>query len=522
MCYSFSEKRYVMKKVYKNILVILIAVALSVSVLSGFGVSEAESSYDINDKIIAKFAELTQIPRPSEHEQQVSDYLCSWAEKQGFPVIQDEWNNLIIDVPATEGMEDKPPVALQGHMDMVFAQKDGLELDPYTTVIQMKNDGKWLTSDGRTSLGADDGIGVAIIECVAEGEMAHGPLRILFTTNEENGCTGANNIDPQCVSGVEYMINLDDEEEGQIVISSASGVRFEYSCSLSPAAATGNMGVGLFLNGLTGGHSGDNIDKSRLNGIIAMGEFLSGLKKAQIDFELSSLSGGLAVNAIPTGAEAVLCIAKEDFEKLTAVCNDTLNAFRSEHSDTDPDMALKITETELPGQVLSGADTDRVLGYLGEQFNGVYSMSRIIDGLVESSSNLGIIALEPTGFSAKGMLRSSDMGKQEELKKMNRKLAEKLQFELTEDVNAAPWPAKEDSRLQKIAEEAYRELFSAELNVIAIHAGLECGVFSQYNPEMDVIAMGPTLIAPHSVQETLEIETCGKVWALLESILKLV
>ena len=507
-----------MKKVYRNCLAILIAVGLGVSALPGFGACEAAD--DINGKILAKFSELAEIPRPSGYERQVSDYLYSWAEKQGFPVVRDEWNNLIIDVPATEGMEDKPLVALQGHMDMVFARKDGLDLDPCTTAVQTKNDGKWLTSDGNTSLGADDGIGIAIIECVAEGEMAHGPLRILFTTNEEGGCTGANNIDPQCVSGVEYMINLDDEEEGEIVISSASGVSFEYSCSLSPAAPTGNMGVGLFLNGLTGGHSGDEIDKGRLNGNLAMGELLDSLKKAQIDFELHSLSGGQAFNAIPTGAEAVLCIAKEDFEKLTAVCNDTLDAFRSKYSDTDPDVALKITEEELPGQVLSETDADRILGYLKEQFNGVYSMSEIIDGLVESSSNLGVIALHPTGFSAKNLLRSSDIGKQEELKETNRKLAEKLQFELTEIDNAAPWPAKEDNRLRKIAEEAYRELFSDDLDVVAIHAGLECGVFSQYNPEMDIIAMGPTISAPHSVQEALEIETVGKVWRLLESILE--
>ena len=508
-----------MKKVCKNVLAVLLAVGIGVSVLSGFGVSEAEAADDINDKILAKFSELTQIPRPSAHEQQVSDYLYSWAEKQGFSVVQDVWNNLIIDVPATAGMESKPLVALQGHMDMVFAQKDGLDLDPCTTAIQMKSDGKLLTSDGRTSLGADDGIGVAIIECVAEGKMAHGPLRILITTDEETGCTGANNIDPQCVSGVEYMINLDDEEEGNIVISSASGISFEYSCSLLPAAPTGNMGVCLLLNGLTGGHSGTDIEKGRLNGILAMGEFLDSLKKAQIDFELSSLSGGLAANAIPTEAEAVLCIAKEDFEKLTAVCNDALNAFRSEYSDTDPDMALQITEVELPEKVLFETDADRILGLLREQFNGVYSMSEIVDGLVESSSNLGVIALEPTGISAKGMFRSSDAGKQEELRETNRKLAEKLRFDLTENDSSAPWPAKENNRLQKIAEEAYRELFSTELNVVAVHAGLECGVFSQYNPEMDIIAMGPTLTAPHSVQEALEIESIGKVWRLLESIL---
>ena len=215
----------------------------------------------------------------------------------------------------------------------------------------------------------------------------------------------------------------------------------------------------------------------------------------------------------------MLCIAKEDHEKLTAACNDTLNVFRSEHSDTDPDMALKITEVERPVQVLSETDAGRILGCLKEQFDGIYSMSEFIDGLVESSSNLGVIDLNPTGFFAKGLLRSSDAEKQEELRKANRSLAEKYQLELTDENTAAPWPVNIDSRLMEIAAEAYRKLFSADLNIVAIHAGLECGSFSQYNPEMDIISMGPTLTAPHSVQETLEIETCGKVWKLLESIL---
>ena len=215
----------------------------------------------------------------------------------------------------------------------------------------------------------------------------------------------------------------------------------------------------------------------------------------------------------------MLCIAKENYEKLTAVCNDTLNAFRSKHSGTDPDMTLKITEVERPGQVVSKADAERICGYLKEQFNGVYSMSEFIDGLVESSSNVGVLDLNPTGFYAKGLLRSSDTEKQEELRKANRSLAEKYQLELTDKITAAPWPVNIDSRLRQIAVEAYRELFSTELKVNAIHAGLECGAFSQYNPEIDIIAMGPTIRSPHSVQETLEIETCGKVWRLLESIL---
>lgn len=506
-------------KVYKNIFAIMMVMGLSVFALTGCSLSKNNSSGEVPDMVIEKFSELTQIPRPSRHEEQVSDYLKSWAEKQGFQVVQDENCNLIIDVPAVKGMEDKPFVALQGHMDMVFAQQNGLDLDPYSTVIQMKNDGKNLTSDGRTSLGADDGIGIAIMECVAEGKMAHGPLRLIITTNEEEGSVGVANLDPDSVRDVEYLINLDNEMEGQMVISSASAITFEYSRALTPDTPRGDMGITLSFDKLTGGHSGLNIDKGKMNGIMAMGEVLRNLKKNQISFELTSISGGDAPNAIPVSAKAVLCIAKDDYQKCYDCCNETVNDLKTRYSETEPDMVFEIAETEKSEQVLSRDDTDLILEYMDQQFDGVYTMSEIIEGLVESSSNLGVITVEPTGFFATGMLRSSNAALEKELIEMDRALADTFQFECTTNAGTAPWPVKENNRLQKIAEEAYRDIFSKDLGVIAVHAGLECGAFARYNPEMDIISIGPNITAPHTVQEVAEIESIDKLWKFLEGIL---
>ncbi len=509
-------------KVYKNIFAIMMVMGLSVFALTGCSLSKNNSSGEVPDMVIEKFSELTQIPRPSRHEEQVSDYLKSWAEKQGFQVVQDDSRNLIIDVPAMEGMEDKPFVALQGHMDMVFAQQNGLDLDPCSTAIQMKNDGKNLTSDGRTSLGADNGIGIAIMECVAEGKMAHGPLRLIMTTNEEEGSIGVANLDPNSVRDVEYLINLDNEMEGQMVISSASAIIFEYSRALTPDTPRGDMDITLSFDKLTGGHSGLDIDKGKMNGIMAMGEVLHNLKKNQISFELKSISGGAAPNAIPVNARAVLCIAEDDYQKCYDCCNETVNDLKTGYSKTEPDMVFEITETEeteKSEQVLSKADTDLILAYMDQQFDGVYTMSQIIEGLVESSSNLGVITVEPTGFSAKGMLRSSNAALEKELIEKNRALADTFQFEYTTNAGTAPWPVKEENRLQKIAEEAYRDIFSKDLGVIAVHAGLECGAFARYNSEMDIISIGPNITSPHTIQEVAEIESINKLWKFLEGIL---
>ena len=474
----------------------------------------------ITEKIIEKFAEMTEIPRTSFHEKEISDFLKNWAENLGYEVVQDEVNNIIVEVPATEGMEDKSLVVLQGHMDMVFAQKDGLNLDPKTTKITMVNDGTYIRSDNNTSLGADDGIGVAIMRLVAEGEMAHGPLRLIITTDEERSSTGVNNIDPMFVQDAKYMINLDDEIEGEIVISSASGNLGVFSGNNDSLKPNGDMGVEVMLKGLTGGHSGDEIDKDRLNGIIAMGDILDSLRKNGINYQISSFNGGNAPNAIPTGATVTLSISQHDFENLKTCINESIELLKNYYSETDPDIMVEIKECENPTSVISDGNLNNIIKLTQNIINGVNSMSDIIEGLVESSSNLGIIDVDTEKTSISAMLRSSSAEKEKEITESFKELAKECNFELEVEDMSMPWPAKENNELQRIAEESYKDLFGKELEVLAIHAGLECGTFSTYNEDLNIIAMGPTVTDPHSINEKVEIDTIGKVWVLLEDILK--
>ena len=505
---------YKMKKC-KLLIVMVITIMGAVS-LCGCASSNDD---EITGAVIDKFMELTQIPRPSTHEKQVSDYLKGWAEDQGFDTVQDEYNNLIIQLPATEGMEDKPLVILQGHMDMVFAQGDDMNLDPLTSKIEVVNDGETLKSDGKTSLGGDDGIGVAIMECVAEGKMSHGPLRLIITTDEEDGMSGAKGLDKKWVKDAEYMINLDDELEGEIVISSASHSGFEFSKEASSENSKGNMGLEIKVKGLTGGHSGDEIHKGRLNGILALGKVLDNLKKSDIDYQLNSMEGGTATNAIPASAKAIICIDKKDMDKVNRSCDKTLDQLKKDHKDTDPDMTIEVSKSKMIDKALSQSDLECVLDFCQNLMDGVYTMSKDIEGLVESSSNLGIVKIDADSISLQGSYRSSSVAMRKEINALDKKLAASLNMKFTSDDSANAWPAKKDNSLRDLAADKYKEIFSEDLNVIAIHAGLECGEFADANPDLNIISMGPTVKDPHSVNETIEIQSIAKVWKLLEGIL---
>lgn len=505
--------------IMKKTKILLLIITIIASTLT-FGACGNTENSEVTESIIAKFMELTEIPRPSHHEKEVSDFLKSWAEGQDFEVVQDKANNLIIEVPATNGMEGKPLVILQGHTDMVFAQADGENLDPLTTKIEIVNDGKTLKSDGKTSIGADDGIGIAIMECIAEGMMEHGPLRLIFTTDEEDEMSGATALDTKYINDADYIINIDNENEGEILISSASGVNFEFSSKLTSQKASMDCGMKISLTGLTGGHSGLEIDKGRINGIIAMGEVLNCLKEEGINYELASIKAGSAANAIPTRVDATICVAQSDSVRVDEICSDIYeNNFMKKHSETDPDMSIETNDSEIVKQVISTGDRDKILTFLSEKNNGVYTMSKVVDGLVESSTNLGIIDVSAKKFLANGLARSSDNKREAELVQMNKKLASKLGYNLDQQQTSKAWPAKKDNKLQELAVETYKNLFSEEPQVNAVHAGLECGYFAEGNPNANIISIGPTATDTHSIKECVDISTIGKVWSLIEGIL---
>lgn len=506
---------------------VLIAVILCIFVAAMFtacGSEKTETGGEgcsaVTENIIATFMELTKVPRPSHHEEKISNYLLGWAQGKGLDAVQDDYYNLIIDVPATEGMEEKPLVCLQCHMDMVFAQKEGAGLDPLTTEIVVKNDGKYLTSDGNTSLGADNGIGLAVAMRIAEGEVGHGPLRLIITTNEEDGATGAFNISPDCVKDVSYMINIDHDGEGDACLSSAAGIRQVFSLDVSAEKPEGESAIEISIKGLTGGHSGLEIDRGRLNGLIGLANIIENLEKNGIEYELASFSGGSAMNAIPAAATAVICVGGGDVDKAVDILNTESEKYREDYSETDPDMTVTVEKTDLPDKVLSKEDKESIAGLLTGIRDGVYTMMEDFDGVVESSSNLGLLKADGDGVEAVAMVRSASPEKLDFLVGEQAELSESLGFSLESQKCTDAWPYKKDNPLFDLANDSYKSIFGKELGIDITHGGLECGTFAVYNPDINMISVGPEVIDSHTINERVEIESIEILWRLIQKVLE--
>ena len=512
---------------YRKIFVAIVTAVLLVTVVSAgclgslsptTSQSAKTADDEITETVINTFEKLTHIPRPSHHEEQISAYLENWAKKNGFDVIRDKENNLIIDVSATPGMEDRPKVALQGHMDMVFAAADGLHLDPLTTRVKMVRHDSTVTSDGTTSLGADDGIGLAIMMCTAEGKMSHGPLRLIMTTNEEDGSTGVNALDKSHIQDINYLINIDSEREGEVTISSAARCVVYFSDTYTPVKPAGDTAVTISLSGLTSGHSGTDIDKGRLNAIIGLGSILDTVS-GSVDFELQQFKGGSASNAIPSAASTVIVIKESDFETVEKICSTAYEELKSKHEKTDPEMKFSIEKSSGLHDVMPDDKKENLLKLVRKMNDGVHTWSPYLEGLVESSGNLGPLDANAEGMTAVSDVRGSVQDKVEELVSDRQELAKECNMNADVVITANPWPYNPDSRLLKTTQESYKKLFGKEIKVVALNAGLECGAFYIYNPNLDMIAIGPTIHNPHSIKETLETDSIAKVWRLLEDIL---
>ena len=467
------------------------------------------------ENVAGQFEKLAEIPRPSGHEEKVSEYLYEWAQSHGFPARRDGFKNVIFDVPATQGFEDRPLAALQAHTDMVFAQRDGLDLDAETHSIRVIIDGGRLFADG-TSLGADDGIGAALALCIAKGKAAHGPLRIILTADEESGMSGAENLDADCVRDVRYLINLDSEDEGVATVSSAASSEYVFTRKFTPAKPDG-AALSVSVSGLPGGHSGIDIIYGRKNAVKCVSAALNALENAGVAFALASFSGGTAVNAIPSSARAVICVESGKTEEAKSVLSEALAGINAR---TDEKAEVSVSTANLPESAVSGADTQSAVRFVSELFDGVYSMSEAMEGLVECSSNTGGIKTENGAIAVCVMVRSSDDARLSELCEKQEAAAEKYGFSFGRSGRAAAWRYNPESRLLDVTKRAYLSVFGKEITVEAIHAGLECGAFLRYNPSLDIISIGPTVKNPHTVNEFCDLESVGKVGILVEEILK--
>ena len=475
------------------------------------------SDSEIINSVVDNFMLLAKVPRPSHHEEKISNYLVKLAKEQGLNPVQDEVYNVIFDVPASKGMEDRALGILQVHMDMVVAVADGKDFDPLNdSIIVIRDDEKGiLTADG-TSLGADDGAGIAIVMAVTQGKIAHGPLRIIITVDEEDGMTGTNNLDSKWLEDADYLINIDNEWAEEVLVSTAAGDTVDIKKQVNKNKATGNLAINISLSNLKGGHSGVEIDKGRLNGIIGLANFL---KTLDVNYELATFDGGTASNAIPTKANTTIVINKKDKSKIEDKLNNYCNELKTKYSSIEDNITCEIKKIKELPKVVSKVEKDNLIKYITEIVDGVYTMSKDMDGLVESSSNLGIVKLNDD-LKITSLIRSSSPEKEEELVNSEKELAKTCGYEASSLRSSEAWPYNPDSKLIKLAQKVYKEQNKTDIKVSAVHAGLECGTFKKIQPDLDMISIGPTLSDGHTINETLDLKSIPITWRLLEGILK--
>jgi len=466
------------------------------------------------------FKQVCQVPRPSKKEAKIVAFLKDFGEKHRLETHVDEAGNVLIKKPATKGYENRKTVVLQSHMDMVCDKNAGVEHDFTKDPIETVVDGEWMRANG-TTLGADNGIGVATeLAVLAADDIEHGPVECLFTVDEETGLTGAFSLKSGFMNG-DILLNLDSEDEGELFIGCAGGVRTEATFTYTPIEVpAGYFFFSVSLKGLTGGHSGDDINKERANANKVMNRFLYQLAE-KYDLYLCSVTGGSLHNAIPREANAVCAVPMADKEKVRVDLNVFVAEIEGEFSQTEKNIEMTLASETPQPSAIDKETTRRLLNAVHAVHNGVLAMSQDIPGLVETSSNLAAIKMvEGNHIVITSSQRSSILSARQ-----NMSDTVKAAFELagaSVDVGEGypGWKPNPDSEILKIAVEAYRELFHEEPKVKAIHAGLECGLFLEKYPSLDMVSFGPTLRGVHSPDERMLIPTVDKYWRHLLEILK--
>lgn len=465
------------------------------------------------------FEAVCQVPHPSKREEKMIAFLENFGKELGLETLVDETGNVLIKKPATPGMENRKTVVLQSHFDMVCEKNNDTQFDFDNDAIQTYVDGEWMKAKG-TTLGADDGIGVAMQMAILKADdIQHGPLECLFTRDEETGLTGAMGLQPGFITG-DYLINLDSEDEGQIFVSCAGGARTtaEFACEEE------NVPEGYFffkvgVKNLTGGHSGDDINKNRANANKLLVRFLCQLME-RTDLKLVDIQSGGLHNAIPREGWAICAVPKSYKEQVRIDLNVYIADLEEEFPQTEPAMKWELeSETSMP-TCMASAQVRPMLLSLHALHNGVYAMSQDMEGLVETSTNLASIRKENNKVVVTTSQRSSVAGARENISSVVRACLT-LGGAVCETNEGYPgWKMNPKSEILRIAAESYRELYNKEPKILAIHAGLECGLFSEKYPQLDMISVGPTLRGVHSPEERLHIPSVKIVWDHLLDILK--
>ncbi|MGN0526169.1 MAG: aminoacyl-histidine dipeptidase [Acutalibacteraceae bacterium] len=468
------------------------------------------------ERVFHYFEEISNIPRGSGNMKGINQYCIDFAEKHKLKYFTDDALNVVILKNASEGFENADTVMLQGHLDIVCQKTADSKIDFLKDGLDIYVDGDFITANG-TTLGADNGIAVAMILSILErDDICHPNIEAVFTTNEETGMDGAEGLDKTRLKS-KKMINIDSEEDDSLTVSCAGGSDIKISLNIDFEEVSKET-VKVELKGLKGGHSGIEINGNRVNANKLLGKVLNGLKN-ECDFTVISLNGGDKRNAIPNSC--VLNAATENAEEFTTALEKILNTVKSEIQGNEPDFTWSITVNKASVvKAFTKNSTEKSIYLLNNIIDGVVKMSDKIDGLVETSLNLGILTTEQDKIVLGIMARSNDEASLEALEKELVGFSEKAEATIVISGHYPPWEYKENSELQEIYKKLYKEQFLKDVKVEAIHAGLECGLFSRDMHDLDCISIGPTMFDVHTVNERLSISSTKAMYKLLITLLE--
>ena len=464
------------------------------------------------------FEKICSIPHPSKHEQKISAWIQQWAIALGLAIKEDAVGNLIIKKPATAGMENRQGVILQAHMDMVPQKNNDTEhdflTDPIRPYIVTENDGGWVTAQG-TTLGADNGVGLAsALAVLASTDIPHGPLEVLVTIDEEAGMTGAFGLESGWLEG-EILINTDSEQEGEVYMGCAGGIDGSASFDLAfEPTPEQSQAFNLSITGLKGGHSGVDIHTGRANANKLLVRFLL-MASEQFSIRLTELNGGSLRNAIPREANASFVVAKDQIPALKAALSEYLNTIRQNLGSIETDIDMLLISPEDFNECWSLSVQQNILRALNACPNGVIRMSDDIEGIVETSLNLGVIRCKGPKFFAMTLIRSLHDDGRLETQQTIQSLFELAGASINFSGAYPGWKPDTSSAIMQTVRDTYQTLFGKIPEVMVIHAGLECGLFKTAYPNWDMVSFGPTIKFPHSPDEKIQISSVAQYWQLL-------
>ena len=475
---------------------------------------------NLEPKLVFDFFEkISDIPRGSGTEKAISDYLLNFGKELGLETIQDEALNIIIKKPASKGYENAPTVIIQGHMDMVCEKNNGTDHDFEKDPLKLRIVDDYIYATD-TTLGADNGIAVAYgMALLADNSIPHPALEVLITTDEETGMSGAMAVSKDNLDG-KLLINLDNEEEGELLVSCAGGVRTNSAIKIEWQDRADKATMSINISGLKGGHSGMDIIKERGNSNKILGRILKALKD-ELEFNIVKINGGSKNNAIPREAEVIISLDNSNVDKVTSIVNELSDVFANELKAQDPGLKVVVNKVSVDESKEFNKDTtDKVINLLYLYPNGVNTRSTEIDGLVESSTNLGVLSTNEDYVEFDSAVRSSVPSLKKEIELRIKTITEIIGAEFSSKSDYPGWEYDPNSKMREICQKVYKDMTGKEAKIVAIHAGVECGLFNEKLGNLDMISFGPNLYDVHTPQEHMSITSVKNTWDYLLKILE--